>query len=450
VTLTVPLAALNQLPEARCDWLVPGLLEEKITALIKSLPQSVRRAYVPVPEYARAAAQALGEEEWGKGNGKRQTLPLQFPVTHPPFLTTALGDFLERAAGTAVPRDAWRPEALPAHLAMNYRVMSEDGRVLAQGRDLAALRRQFGAEAQRELGRSATALEREGITAWDFDALPERVEVGAGKQRLTAFPALAANPEGSVSLKLFDSRPTARDAHWRGVCRMVWLAHSALLRQTERDLAASLKPACLQYQLMDKTAGCTGLVRDILLAACLDACPTDPAEVRTAAAFTDLAARVRPRLPEAVHRTAGLAADCLSRAHTLQQTLAKAPAAWGEAVLDMQTQLGALVHPGFVADTPPAWLQRIPHYLRAISLRLEKLPKAQARDTQAMREFAPLSMAWTQRRSHQAGPDRDPALEDFRWRLEELRVALFAQEVKTLEPTSVKRLEKRWAEIAGP
>lgn len=143
---------------------------------------------------------------------------------------------------------------------------------------------------------------------------------------------------------------------------------------------------------------------------------------------------------------AALAADCIARAHRLRESLSRTPPAWNKAVADMRGQLEDLVHPGFLLHTPGRWLTRLPAYLKAMELRLEKLDKAPTRDAQAMAEMAPLLTAW--RAPRRAGMD-EAALEDFRWRLEELRIALFAQEVRTDEPVSVKRLMKRWQEIRG-
>jgi ATP-dependent helicase HrpA len=430
VTLLLPLAALNQVPEAACDWLVPGLLEEKITALLKTLPQALRRNFVPVGEYARAAAEAFG----GTQEARREPL------------TEALGRFLSRTTGVGVPREAWRPEALPAHLVMNYRVLDAGGRVLGEGRDLAELRRCHGAAARQAVQQSASAWQRDAVADWDFGDLPDQVTLTVGGRSVPAFPALEEGADGAVCLRPFDSPAAARAAHRLGVCRLLWLAHPALLRQTERDLAARLKGACLQWGLLHPEAGCGGLLRDILSAACAAALMADAADIRTRQDFETACQRVRPLLPAQVDKVAAVAADCIARAHRLHASLARAPATWHKAVADMRAQLGELLHPGFLRRTPSRRLARLPAYLKAMELRLDKLDKAPARDAQAMAEMAPLLAAW---RAPRRGQMDDAALEDFRWRLEELRIALFAQEVRTDEPVSVKRLLKRWEEIQG-
>ena len=452
VTLEAPLAALNQIPALACEWLVPGLLEEKITALIKSLPQSIRRAFVPVPEYARAATQALLE---GKRTGS---------------LTDTLAAFLSKTTGTLIPRDAWRPEALPAHLNMHFRVQDERGKTLAEGRDLGTLRQQLGAEARQELARSAEQFERDNVTKWDFGDLPESMQVGSpGKSKVAAgfaagfaaFPALE-HVTGRVRLALFDSAETAEAAHREGVARLLWLAFPDLLRQNERDLAAKLKAACLQYGLLFKGTPGDALIRDILNAAALATLAASdtpgtplPREQKT---FEAAATAARPRLPDAVARMAAITQEILASTLKVEQSLAKAPPAWKAAVADLRSQLAELVFPGFMARHAAARLVHLPRYLKAMELRINKLAGQTARDLGSMNEMSRLLNAWRQRRerllaqgrmSAESGGGIEEEMEDFRWRLEELRVSLFAQELKTPEPVSVKRLEKRWAEIAG-
>jgi ATP-dependent helicase HrpA len=445
VTLEAPLAALNQIPVLACEWLVPGFLEEKITALIKSLPQSIRRAFVPVPDYARAATQALLDSKKSVA------------------LTDAIAAFLSKTTGTLIPRDAWRPEALPAHLNMHFRVQDERGKNLAEGRDLGTLRQQLGAEARQELSRSVEQFERDNVTKWDFGSpggdLPESMHVATrGKPNVAAFPALE-HVAGQVRLALFDSAEAAEAAHREGVARLLWLGFPDLLRQNERDLSNKLKAASLQYGLLFK--GAPGfaspgesLARDVLNAAALDLLGFDKPLPRSQSAFEAASKAARPRLPEAVARIAQIALDCVAAALKIEQTLAKSPAAWKTAVLDMRGQLAELVFPGFMASHPANRLMHLPRYLKAMEMRLNKLSAQTARDLGSMNEMAKLLTAWRQRLERLAAQGRvggsiEPEMEDFRWRLEELRVSLFAQELRTPEPVSVKRLEKRWAEITG-
>ena len=470
VTLIVPLAALNQISPARCEWLVPGLLEEKITALIKSLPQSVRRSFVPVPEYARAAAAALlysGESRIspplaGQG-GFAQLGSTHLGNKSPPTpllqrgesLTDALAAFLAKSTGVLISRDSWRPEVLAPHLIMNFRVQDEAGKTLAEGRDLAALWQQLGTAASQELARAAGQVagqfQRDQLTKWNFckpgEVLPETATVSSGGRIVAAFPALHCD-DGQVSLRLFDHADEARAAHRTGVARLIWLGFPELLKQAERDLGQRLKPACLHYALLFKGVSCPGLVRDVLAAAVLGL--QEVADVRGEAAFSQAALLLRPLLLETGARLANTAAECIAAAHRLTQALAKSPSTWKTATADLRAQLDALVFPGFMAAHPGDRLAHLPRYLKAMEMRLAKLPDQSPRDSGAQREMAPLLTAWRARVERQrAQGQTDPALDVFRWHLEELRVSLFAQELKTPEPVSVKRLEKRWAEIIG-
>ncbi len=426
VTLLVPLPALNQIRAAACEWLVPGLFEEKIAALLRSLPQSLRRNFVPVAEYARAAAEALQ----AAADARRMAL------------TDALARFLFQATGVHVPREAWRVEALPAHLRMNFRVLDASGAVIAEGRDLTVLRRELGGAAGQAVRRAAAAWERAQVTDWDFGDLPVQIEVNAAG--VQAYPALEASADGGVCLRLFDRQASADAAHRLGVARLLWQVQPERKRQTERDLLARLKATCLQWGLLHAGASCTALVDDIMLAACLVALPEDLADIRSQQAFAAAQQAIKPRLPAEVGKLAELAADCIARAHALKTALERAPKAWEKAIADMHAQLADLVYPGFLTQTPSRWLNRLPAYLKALALRLQKLDKSPARDAQAMAELAPLLAAWQALRAQRP---EDAAVADFRWRLEELRIALFAQEVRTDEPVSVKRLLKRWQEI---
>jgi ATP-dependent helicase HrpA len=426
VTLLVPLPALNQVPGERCDWLVPGLLEEKMTALIKSLPQSVRRAFVPVPEFARAAAQAL--------------------TPGSATLTDALADFLARTTGQTIPRDAWRLDALTPHLTMNYRVLDDNNRILAEGRDLVDLRRQLGGEASRSLQQAVAPNERDDVSRWDFGDLPERVEVASGGRKVAAFPALAEEA-GLIRLRLIDSPVVARESHRRGVCRLVWRTFPDLFKQVEKDLTIRLKPAALQYALLDKTLSLNALLADVLYSAAHNALTIDPADLRQQNAFDSAAQSTRPRLAEIARETARLTAECLDHGHRLNQQLSR-PLASREAAADMQNQLANLVYPGFIARLEPKRLSHLPRYLKAMERRLEKLASRPDRDSQAMRSMTWLISQWQARCKREMQASGISAeMEDFRWRLEELRVSLFAQELKTPEPVSIKRLEKIWFDL---
>jgi len=423
VTLIAPVAALNQIPAARCEWLVPGLITARIEGLIRSLPQGLRRNFVPVPDYARAAATAL--------------TPSDTP------LTDALSDFLGARTGVRVPRDTWREETLSPHLRMNFRLLDADGQTLDESRDLGALRSTHGSTAQSHLASASTHLEREHLTHWDFATLPEHINLPRGTQTLTAWPALVEENDGSVSLKPLDHRAAALTAHRRGVLRLYWLEQGARLKQSHKTVADRLKGAWLAYGLWGGHG--ETLIRDVLYSAALNlasANPTairDPAEIRDRTAFAALAQIPSGALGSEAERIAQVAAQCIVTTQALHGRIAKLPGPCAAAAHDISQQLAALVSVDFIAKHPPQRLAHLSRYLAAIDRRLEKLPRDLVRDTQHQRDMAPLLQAAATLKGENAA--------EFRWALEELRVSLFAQELKTPEPVSIKRLEKRLAEI---
>jgi ATP-dependent helicase HrpA len=361
-------------------------------------------------------------------------------------LTDALADFLARTTGQTIPRDAWRLDALTPHLTMNYRVLDDNNRILAEGRDLVDLRRQLGGEASRSLQQAVAPNERDDVSRWDFGDLPERVEVASGGRKVAAFPALAEEA-GLIRLRLIDSPVVARESHRRGVCRLVWRTFPDLFKQVEKDLTIRLKPAALQYALLDKTLSLNALLADVLYSAAHNALTIDPADLRQQNAFDSAAQSTRPRLAEIARETARLTAECLDHGHRLNQQLSR-PLASREAAADMQNQLANLVYPGFIARLEPKRLSHLPRYLKAMERRLEKLASRPDRDSQAMRSMTWLISQWQARCKREMQASGISAeMEDFRWRLEELRVSLFAQELKTPEPVSIKRLEKIWFDL---
>jgi ATP-dependent helicase HrpA len=420
VTLVAPLEAINQIPALRCEWLAPGFLAEKCEALIRSLPQGLRRNFIPVPDFARAATAALKVDDVA--------------------LTEALAAFLERKTGVRIPRDAWRPEALAAHLAMNFRLLDAKGVVVAEGRDLEALRSAHGHAAQSGLADAGVSLERDGITRWDFDVLPAEVSVHRGRQSLQAYPALQMQSDGSLSLRLFDHRAAADAAQRRGVAWLWWQGQGTRLKQTLKDLAERHKTACLKHGILFAGVGCEGLWRDCLVAALLRLNTHDLAGVRDAGAFAALT-WAPVAATQAAQQLGQALADSIALAHELQGRIDKLPATQAAARKELAAQLSGLVFAGFVAAHPPDRLAHLPRYLAAMQRRMERLAREPGRDTLLMQEIKPLM---------EAMPGLKPEeREILRWRLEELRVSLFAQELKTPEPVSVKRLQKWLGELRG-
>jgi ATP-dependent helicase HrpA len=419
VTLTVPLLALNQIDAAKCDWLVPGLAREKVTRLAKSLPQKLRHRLGPLPEFVDA-----------------------FLAANPPDapLAQAIARHARRELNLAVPLDAFRPETLPAHLSMNFRVVDEHGRQLAMGRNLAQLRAELGKAAGERFSELAQADDSaDRVTSWDFGDLEEVSEIRRGSQTLIGYPGLVDHGD-AVSLEVFDSADKAREAHRAGLRRLFMLQLKEQSRYVEKNLPG------MQAMAMQFTPfGGADELRSQLLAAAFDrACMQEPWP-RTRAEFERRRDEARSRVTLLAQEIARLVATILSENAALQKKLQQLSRAFPAPCRDVHESIGRLLSKGFLERTPYERLQHLPRYLKAASLRLEKLRADPRRDARLAAELAPLLAQWQREQLKQArSGEPDPRLEQFGWLLEELRVQLFAQELKTPVPVSVKRLTKMW------
>ncbi len=434
VSLVVPQAMLNQVTEERCEWLVPGLLRERVIALIRSLPKQLRKSFVPVPEYADACIQRMQ------------------PGDRP--LIRELGEQLKAMTGVHVPEDAWDEGALPEHLRMGIKVVNDKGVVIATGRDLAQLRKKYTGAASAEPQPLAVAgMEREGITDWDFGELEESVELVRGGIKLMAFPALVDEVE-SVALRVMDSRANADVAMRAGLRRLFMLKLPQDMRYLKRNMPG-LDKMKLQYA---KAAAApkgyeTKTARDLqaqLLALVVDLTFIQGmTALHNAAEFQARIEQCKGRLMSVADEVLKQVAEILDGYQEVRKLLTTANKInWMASVTDINQQLDRLVFSGFLQFTPYPQLRHLPRYLKAITLRLGKLNHAAARDQQLLREMQGLYSKWQEwdercRLNHKT----DERIEELRWSFEELRVSLFAQELKTDYPVSLKRLEKRWKEL---
>ncbi len=447
VTLTVPLHLLNKVDEVRCAWLVPGMVREKITALVKGLPKQLRRLCVPVPEFVTGFLDNLSpppQPSPARGEGAQTSPPPQAGegLGERGSLSFTLSTYIKRRTGQDVPPDAWEGVELPEHLKMHYRVVDDAGQELASGRDLAALRGKLGQAAQMTFAKGPDSdFEREGVTAWDFGDLPEKLAFSRGGAQLTGFPTLADMGD-SVAILLLDTPEAAAREMRAGVRRLLRLALKEQMKQLEKSL-----PNFTQMALLARTIESPDEFReDLLTCICDRAFLSDDALPRNEKEFAHQRDRARTRLPAVTQAAAKLAASALEDYHALQGKLSgKLPYPLAQ---DLKEQLGRLVYKGFLAATPWEHLQHLPRYLKAMLKRIEKYPGNADRDA---KHAASLKEWWdkleARREKHRKAGIDDPKLEDFRWMLEELRVSLFAQELRTPYPISYKRLEKAWSEV---
>jgi ATP-dependent helicase HrpA len=418
VTLTVPLLALNQIDGAKCDWLVPGLLREKVARLLKSLPQKLRHQLGA--DFAEAFLAAN-------------------PAVDMP-LAQALARHARRELNVAVPLDAFRAEMIPAHLSMNFRVVNEHGRQIAMGRNLAQLRAELGEAAGERFAELAQGqAPSEKATSWEFGDIEEVAEIRRGSQTLIGYSALIDRGD-AVSLEVYDSASKAREAHRAGLRRLFMLQLKEQARYVEKNLPG------LQAMAMQFTAlGGADELRAQLLAAAFDrACMQDPLP-RTRAEFERRREEGRSRVTLLAQEIARLVATILGEHSTLQKRLQQMSKAFPVACRDVQESAARLLSKGFIERTPYERLQHFPRYLKGMVMRLDKLRADPQRDARLAGEFTPLFAQWQREQQKQAkSGEADARLDQFRWLLEELRVQLFAQELKTPVPVSVKRLTKMW------
>ena len=435
VTLSLPLAQLNQIPVLRMEWLVPGLMKEKLVQLIRTLPQKIRAKLVPVPEFVEDFLSTV------VGNEKKMNQGIIAPLID--FILEARG---LNARGWAVTPDAFRPDTLPPHFSMNYKLIDEHGRQLDMNRSLVALRGEWGREAKEEFADlHETPSEYTRLTDWTFGELPElmEVQVGAnsGKQTVIGYPALVDDGE-TASLRVFDSAEEAAETHRKGLARLFMLQFREQAKYFDKNVPG-LTQMGMQYMALGTT---DELKHQIVELSFARTCLSEPLPT-TPEAFRARCAEAKARLGLIMQEVCRLVGTVLTEWQAVTKRLPafKAQAA---TVTDIEAQLKRLMGKNFVTDTPFERLQHYPRYIKAIVVRLEKLKANPARDAQLMAEYGPL---WTnyERRAIQLAKlgAVDPQIEQFRWLLEELRVGLYAQELRTPVPVSTKRLQKQWEGI---
>ena len=426
VTVTLPAAALNQVDAARAEWLVPGLLEEKVTALIRSLPKSLRRHFVPAPDFARACLESITPEQG--------------------TLIEAMTARLKAMTGIDVPADAWGLATLEPHLRLNYRVIDHKGKTLASGRELDALRAGLEGKIEEQFEVTETAsLERDGITDWDFGTLPASVELESHGITITGYPALVDRKD-SVALRVLDQPEQARAETRRAILRLARLRLAEQEKFLQKQLPG-IDRLCLQFATV---GNCQALREDIIEASFRQALFAD-GWPETRDDFEQRLESGRSELATTAEVLCGLLATTLEEFHKVRARIKKnLPFTWVEAVADVRDQLDHLVYPGFVSATPRERLRQFPRYLKAVNRRLDKLDQQPDRDRHQRIDIEPLWEDCKQRLAKQGGTlDDESTLADYRWQIEELRVSLFAQELGTSLPVSAKRLRKQWEKVTS-
>ena len=465
VTVTVPLFVLNQVSEDRCEWLVPGLLKDKIQALLKSLPQRPRSRFVPLPESAtRIAAELSVPELFGQGS-----------------LTDVLLKKVRDETSLDVKRGDFKHEMLSPHLFMNLLVVDEHGRQLGMGRNLGALKGELGAKARGAFqalaqlkvaaapavpaatastsanaptgaqgpnrnnaapAKAAAApkpLAPQRYTTWTFGELPELMEISKGGQTLIGFPALV-DVQDAVTIEVFDEPEVAASKNRAGLRRLFALQIKDALKYLEKNIP-DLQKMAVAYMPLGTADELKTQIIDVALdrAFLLDPLPND--EIT----FKRRIEEGRGRLTLIANEVARLAGTILLEFGAASRKIKDTKNA-PDATADCTQQLQRLMPKNFMAATPWPQLQHYARYLKAITLRLDKYRADPARDAQRLTELKPQEQRYWRLVAERKGA-QDARMLEFRWLLEELRVSFFAQELRTPQPVSIKRLEKAWGQL---
>ncbi|WP_295700365.1 DUF3418 domain-containing protein [uncultured Neisseria sp.] len=421
VTMTVPLTVLNRLHSPSLEWLVPGMLREKIQLLIKALPKQIRRICVPVPDFITRFLES---------NPDRQAAIIP-QLAH--FIAKSAGDMriLEQ-----IDQDAWAAQELPEHCYLNLRIIDDGGQELAGGRKLHELQQQLGQAAAVTFRDNTQEFERDNVTAWDIGTLPESIKFARGKQQLTGYLGLQKEKDGRIALRLFDTTEAAEQAHRQGVIELMKLQ----LKEQVKDLNKGIQ-GFTQAAMLLKHINADTLRDDLTQAVCDRAFIGEDELPRNEKAFKEQIKRARSRLPAVKEALSRYLQETAAAYAELNGKLGKHPLTHL-----MRQRLQTLLAPGFASHTPWAQWPRLPIYLKAMTLRLEKYSSNPARDAAREADIQELEQMWQEKTDglvKQGLPVSDD-LAVFRWMIEELRVSLFAQELKTPYPVSVKRLLKVW------
>ena len=421
VTMTVPLTVLNRLHAPSLEWLVPGMLREKIQLLIKALPKQIRRICVPVPEFIT---------QFLESNPDRQAV-----------IIPQLAHFIAKSAGDMrifeqIDQDAWAAQELPEHCYFNLRIIDDGGQELAMGRDLIQIQQQLGKAATTTFRDNTQEFERDNVTAWDIGTLPESIKFARGKQQLTGYLGLQKEKDGRIALRLFDTSAAAEQAHRLGVIELMKLQ----LKEQVKDLNKGIQ-GFTQAAMLLKHINADTLRDDLTQAVCDRAFIGEDELPRNEKAFKEQIKRARSRLPAVKEALSRYLQETAAAYAELNSKLGKHPLTHL-----MRQRLQTLLAAGFATRTPWAQWPRLPIYLKAMTLRLEKYSGNPARDAAREADIQELEQMWQEKTDglvRQGLPVSDN-LAAFKWMIEELRVSLFAQELKTPYPVSVKRLLKEW------
>jgi len=422
VTLITPIAGLAALNTNTCDWLVPGLLLEKMTELIRSLPKQLRKNFVPAPNFAELCFDELNPGESS--------------------LTNSMSTHLKKITGTEIPYDAWQHKKIADYLFFNYRVISADGKTLKQGRDLNFLQQNFSNFKDNSQPKTRhNHIEKHNIDCNALDTLSTDIEINNNGIVTKAYPVLTAKGK-QVDICIAHSKHAAQKQHFYGLRQLFINALPQPIKHLKTSISKQ-QNLCVKFMSI---GNCEHLKSQILFRI-VDELFTQhlPKTKHEFETILDNRQHIDTTLNKFTHQLSQI----LNAYQLLNKRLKNPPLTWLDAMSDIQNQLNNLLHKDFILDTHTDNLNNFTRYLAAIDKRLDKIQDNPERDRKARLEISTLwndykkrANALTKNRQYSA------QLETYRWLLEEYRISLFAQEIKTLSPISAKRLKKLWNDIS--
>lgn len=420
VTVIVPLSILHQVPMHRFEWLVPGLLREKCIALVKGLPKTQRRRFVPVPDYVDKALQAM----------RPDNLPLVEQLAHQ----------LKRHTGVALDKAVWQEAQLDSYYRVNYRLVDESGETVAASRNLAELKDKYRAEFQEAVKAEQSNGNAPVITGWDFEGLPESDVIERNGLRIKTYPALVFS-YGTVTRSLLDNQAAAENNSRRALVQLFQNAHGQPARYLRKQVLKGRELPLAAAGLAERKL----LVEDVVNASYANALLADRPLPRNREAFDRYLAEGRGEIVSIANELERQIVTWLDSLQAVRRQMQKRQSSYLAAMSDVHLQLDSLFADGFLLATPLTWIGQYHRYCRAIQVRLERLPAQESRDAAVLEEFnaAREQLSIWQADWMDTAVDVRTEITKYRFMVEEYRVSLFAQQLKTLLPVSAPRLQKQ-------
>lgn len=421
VTLTVPVTLLNTLNSIQFEWLIPALLTEKVSQLIKTLPKTLRKNFVPVPQFAEACVQAIND----RGSP----------------LINSISQQLTQMTGIQIPDEAWQIDSLDPHFFMRFDVRDQHNKKLSHSRNLIELQNSLSQEVSEQFSNTINwKIEQKGLTQWVFDELPEEINKTVNNITVKGFPAIQ-DDEDSVSIVVVDRHSHAQEIHHHGLKRLYLLSVNQQIKYLTKNLP-NIQKICMGYATI---GSCSDLKSAITDATIEHSFFYEKNAVRSHKAFEECLQQGNNELVNNANETCEILSQVFDTFNKIKKQLKKnTKPNWLVSVSDIQSQLDNLIYEDFLYFTPIEQLKSYPRFLQGIQQRLDKLQQAAERDRQYTNQLA---IYWDHFIELNDEYYDQPVFSLFRWMLEEYRISLFAQGLKTKMPVSEKRIEKQWQEV---